>query len=178
MGIAGSGKGTQGKLLGSILKRQVISTGELLRNYGSDEQQARMHRGEILGDGEVTELLDAALNSLANPDDTILDGYPRTLSQAEWLVSEKNAGRFEVRYVIHLVASREAVKGRLQGRGRADDHGNAIEIRFSDYEQSTLPILEFYRQKGVLVIEVNAEQPIEDVHQELLSVDFTQRKKA
>ena len=178
MGIAGSGKGTQGKLLGAILKHTVISTGDLLRSYGSEEQHARMHKGEILGDDEVTELLDKALSSLDHPGDTILDGYPRTLSQAEWLVSEKNSNRFKVRYVLHLEASREAVKARLQGRARADDHDRAIEARFNDYERSTLPILEFYRKIGVRVIEVNAEQPIEDVHQELLAIDYTQRKKA
>lgn len=175
MGIAGSGKGTQGKLLGAILKRTVISTGELLRNYGSEEQHTRMHTGEILGDEEVTKLLDKALSELENPNDTILDGYPRTISQSQWLLDDK---RFDVQYVIHLEASREAVKGRLKDRARADDHGNAIEARFNEYEQSTLPILEFYRHRGVLVIEVNAEQPIEDVHQELLALDFTQRKKA
>lgn len=177
MGIAGSGKGTQGKLLGAILKHTVISTGELLRNYGSEEQHSRMHRGEILGDEEVTELLNKALNNLANPSNTILDGYPRRLSQARWLLSEENSKRFRLRYVLHLVASREAVNGRLKGRARADDNDAAIEARFNEYEQTTLPILEYYRNQGVKVIEVNGEQPIEDVHQELLNIDFSQRKK-
>lgn len=177
MGIAGSGKGTQGKLLGAILKHTVISTGELLRNHGSAEQQARMHRGEILADEEVTALLDKALSGLEKPGDTILDGYPRTLNQAGWLLSAQNQQRFKVRYVIHLKASPEAVKARLLDRARADDHNGAIESRFNDYKQATLPILEYYRGEGVPVIEVNAEQPIEDVHQELLNVDFSQRKK-
>lgn len=175
MGIAGSGKGTQGKLLGSILKRKVISTGELLRNYGSDDQHDRMHRGEILRDDEVTALLNTALNELQNPDDTILDGYPRTLEQAKWLLQDD---RFKLQYVVHLEASRDAVKARLKGRARSDDNEDAIEARFNEYESLTLPILEFFKSQEIPVIIVNGEQPIEDVHQELLSLDYTQRKQA
>ncbi len=175
MGIAGSGKGTQGKLLGETFGYQVISTGELLRNYGSEEQHQRMHKGEILADDEVTALLDTALNHVEDQNKTILDGYPRRLGQAQWLVADDKAERFKIDYVLHLLASREAVKARLNERGRADDHERAIEARFDDYEQITLPILAYYREIGVRVVEVNGEQPIEDVHQELLSVAFSQR---
>jgi adenylate kinase len=169
MGIAGSGKGTQGKLLGSTKGFHVISTGELLRNYGSEEQHARMHKGEILGDDEVTEMLDTALGHLEDQNKTILDGYPRTRAQAEWLLEESKKGRFEITHVLHLLASREAVKERLHNRARPDDHDEAIEARFSEYEQATLPILDYFRSQGVELIEVNGEQPIEDVHREILA---------
>lgn len=169
MGIAGSGKGTQGKLLGSTRGYHVISTGELLRTYGSEAQHERMHKGEILGDEEVTALLDKALQNLDTPDRVILDGYPRTVDQAKWLLSQTE--RFGINYVLHLLASREAVKDRLHARGRTDDHDAAIEARFNEYEQATLPILDFLREQGVEVVEVNGEQPIETVHEEIVSVD-------
>ncbi len=169
MGIAGSGKGTQGKLLGSTRDYHVISTGELLRTYGSEEQHERMHRGEILGDEEVTALLDTALQNLDDPNRVILDGYPRTVEQAKWLLSQDD--RLNINYVLHLLASREAVKERLHARGRTDDHEAAIEARFNEYEQATVPILEFFRTQGVEIVEVNGEQPIEAVHQEIIRVD-------
>lgn len=168
MGIAGSGKGTQSNLLAQKDGFQVISTGELLRAHGSDEQHARMHKGEILGDEEVTALLEKALEQTNDQDNVILDGYPRRISQAEWLLDQQKQGRFSVSCVIHLVASKEAVKARLLERGRLDDHGDGIDQRFKEYEQDTVPILEHLEKAGVKVKAVNAEQSVEAVHDEIV----------
>ena len=171
MGIPGSGKGTQGKLLSTIRGYHIISTGELLRNYGSAEQHARMKAGEILGDEEVTRLLDNALGLLENQNNTILDGYPRTIKQADWLIEPAAAGRFKIDYAIYLHASQQAVTERLLNRGRPDDTAEAVAARFKEYEQATLPILDHLKAKGIEVVEVNAEQPIEEVHKELIEND-------
>lgn len=171
MGIAGSGKGTQGKLLAERGGYTVLSTGELLRTYGSEEQHARMQTGVILGDEEVTALLDKALKDLPDQNKVILDGYPRRIGQAEWLIADEQKDRFQIQYVLHLEASREAVKARLHDRARADDHDEAIEARFNEYEQVTLPILEYFRSHSVPVVEVNGEQPIETVHEAIMAVD-------
>lgn len=168
MGIAGSGKGTQSKLLSEKDGFEVISTGELLRRYGSDEQHARMLKGEILGDDEVTSLLERALAEIADQDNVILDGYPRRITQAKWLLEQQQAGRFTLTAVIHLVASPEAVKARLLERGRLDDHGEGIEQRFKEYQNNTLPILEYLQRAGISVKEVNAEGSVENVHTEIV----------
>ncbi len=170
MGIAGSGKGTQSKLLAQKDGFKVISTGELLRVYGSDDQHARMLRGEILGDQEVTELLDQALAKVHDQNNVILDGYPRRISQAEWLLGQQVKNRFQITRVIHLVASKEAVKTRLLERARPDDHDDGIEQRFQDYERDTVPILRFLEQADIRVMEINAEQPIEVVHSQILQL--------
>ncbi len=171
MGIAGSGKGTQGKLLAETTDYKVISTGELLRAYGSEDQHRRMHTGELISDEEVTELLDRALAELDDPNKTILDGYPRSVAQSKWLLGQAAGGRFNIQYVLHLNASREAVKQRMKDRARTDDHDEAIEARFNEYEKATVPILDYYRTHGIDVVEVNGEQPIETVHQEILAID-------
>jgi adenylate kinase len=168
MGIAGSGKGTQSKMLAQKDGFEVISTGELLRVYGSDDQHARMLRGEILGDEEVTKLLDQALAMTHDQNNVILDGYPRRVSQAEWLLEQQAKNRFSITCVIHLIASKEAVKARLLERARPDDHDDGIEQRFQDYERDTVPILRFLEQADIRVMEINAEQPIESVHGEIL----------
>lgn len=176
MGIPGSGKGTQGKLLADTLGYHILSTGDLLRAQGTADQHERMQRGEILGDEEVTELLDKALKELDDQNKTILDGYPRRVGQAEWLL-ENQQDRFELQQVIYLVASRDAVKKRLQNRGRTDDQEETVEARFTEYEELTLPILNYLKSRDVAVVEVNAEQPIEDVHQEILLAHYNQRHK-
>ncbi len=83
----------------------MISTGDLLRNYGSEEQHVRMHKGEILDDKEVTALLDRALGELSGTDKVILDGYPRRISQADWLLKQQSEGRLKLDRVLHLLAS-------------------------------------------------------------------------
>lgn len=168
MGIAGSGKGTQSKLLAAKDGFDVISTGELLRNFGSEDQHDRMLKGEILGDEEVTALLDQALSQIEDQNNVILDGYPRRISQAEWLLDQQKKGRFEITCVVHLLASKEAVRGRLQERARLDDHDDGIEQRFNEYERDTVPILDYLIAAGVKVDEVDAQQAIETVHAEIV----------
>ncbi len=169
MGIAGSGKGTQAKLLADKDGFDVISTGELLRNYGSDEQHKRMQKGKILDDQEVTELLEKALEELSDQNNVILDGYPRRISQAKWLLDQQQAGRFKIDYVIHLIASEDAVTARLLERGRLDDNGAGISQRFKEYRQDTVPILNYLEQSGVKIKEVNAERAIDAVHTEIVN---------
>lgn len=169
MGIAGSGKGTQGKLLAEKDGYEVISTGELIRIHGNNEQHARMLKGEILGDEEVTAFLDKALTQADDQNKVILDGYPRRISQADWLLEQQAKGRFRISCVVHLTATREAVKARLEQRGRMDDHHAGIEQRFNEYEQDTVPILAHLAEAGVKVHDINGEQSMEEVHQAILN---------
>ena len=74
MGFASSGKGTQSKLLAEKDGFNVVSTGDLLRLYGSYDQQARMLKGEILRYEEVTKILEQALQSIKDQNNVILDG--------------------------------------------------------------------------------------------------------
>ncbi len=168
MGIAGSGKGTQSKLLAEKDGFTVVSTGELLRVYGSEDQHNRMLKGEILGDREVTELLEKALSELPDQDKVILDGYPRRISQAEWLLDQQRKGRFKITSVVHLIASKEAVLKRLIERGRLDDHNDGIEQRFAEFEQDTVPILNYLKSAGIKVKEVNAEDSVESIHEQVV----------
>lgn len=168
MGIAGSGKGTQSKLLAEKDGFNVVSTGELLRLYGSDDQHERMHKGEILGDQEVTALLERALAEIADQNNVILDGYPRRISQAKWLLEQQKKGRFEITCMIHLIASKAAMRARLLARHRLDDHNEGIEQRFAEFERDTVPILNYLIKAGIKLEEIDAERPIEEVHTEIV----------
>lgn len=170
MGIAGSGKGTQGQLLAESLGYRFLSTGELLRSYGSEDQHARMLAGQYLGDEEVTALLDRALREMPEQNKTIVDGYPRTTGQADWLLAGQRQGRFRLEGVVHLVASRAAVKVRLFERARVDDHDEAIEARFNEYEQATRPVLAHLAAAQISVTEIDAEQPIDAIHTQIIQI--------
>jgi adenylate kinase len=167
MGIAGSGKGTQAQLIVEDNGYHLVTMGQVLREYVSGEQKERMLSGELLSDEEVIEIVDKALESIPEKEEIILDGFPRTIPQAEWLLEQSKTGRFDLRIAFHLVASRAAVKQRLLGRARMDDKEDAIEKRFDEYERATAPLLSWFRDNGVNVIDINAERSVEDVHKEI-----------
>ncbi len=168
MGIAGSGKGTQGKMLADQHNFHLISMGEVLRMYVTGQQRERMLAGELLDDQEIIAIVDRVLSSLPDSEEVIMDGFPRTIPQAEWLMGQVKAGRFSLRTAFHLVASREAVKQRLLQRGRIDDKEAAIEARFDEYERSTAPLLTWLSEHGIDVLNINAERSVEAVNDEMV----------
>jgi len=170
MGIAGSGKGTQGKRLADSHGFHLISMGEVLRMYATPTQRERMLAGELLDDKEIISLIDEVLGKLPEEEECVLDGFPRSIPQAEWLLEQTKTGRFKLRSVFHLVASREAVKARLMHRARIDDKEEAIEERFNEYERSTAPLLDWFADKGIVVNNVNAERTVDDVNTELVNI--------
>ena len=169
MGIAGSGKGTQSKLLSENNGFELLTMGDVLRQNATDAQRQKMEAGILLGDDEIIEVVDKALSKLGDSSEVILDGYPRTLPQAEWLIKQIKNNRFKIKAAIHLTASKEAVRERLIDRARTDDVDGAIEKRFAEYEKSTSPIIDWLRQQNVTVFDINGERPVEIVHQDILS---------
>jgi adenylate kinase len=167
MGIAGSGKGTQSKLLADSHGYHLLTMGDVLRMYVTGEQRERMLAGQLLDDQEIIKVVDKVLNSFTDREKVLMDGFPRTIPQAEWLVEQANQGRFDVKIAFHLVASKEAVKARLLQRGRSDDVDGAIEKRFDEYEKSTRPLIDWLGQHGVKVVDIDGERSIEEVQADL-----------
>jgi adenylate kinase len=167
MGIAGSGKGTQGKMLADQYGLHLISMGDVLRMYVTGKQRERMLRGDLLDDNEIIAIVDKVLASIPDNETVLMDGFPRTIPQAEWLLNQVEAGHFQLDVALHLQASRDAVKQRLLGRARIDDTEAAIEARFKEYERSTMPLLKWLSDHNVTVINVDAERSVEAINTDL-----------
>lgn len=168
MGIAGSGKGTQGKMLADARGYHLVSMGEVLRMYVTGKQRERMLAGGLLDDNEIIAIVEKVLSSLPDDEEVLMDGFPRTVPQAEWLIKQVQAGRFNLKAAFHLVASREVVKARLIQRARIDDVESAIEERFNEYQRSTAPVIKWLSEHGVDVVEINAERPPETVNDDIV----------
>ena len=167
MGLPGAGKGTQGKIMADQRGMHLITMGEVIRMYVTGERRARMLAGELLEDSEVITLLDQVLSGISNKDLCILDGFPRTIPQAEWLLKKAKHENFTLSHVIHLIASENTVKNRLQARGRIDDRAEVIRERFKEYNEMTEPLFNWFRQHGVDVVDVNAERTVDEVNDEV-----------
>ncbi len=133
MGVAGAGKSLQGRLFAQDLGYTWVSTGEIFRTQLSEDRQKELVMGKLLDDTEVIALVDKTLSALNNAQDFVLDGFPRTIVQAEWILGQASHQRFDLKGVFNLVASREIVKSRLLARGRSDDNDSGIQERFKEY---------------------------------------------
>lgn len=168
MGVAGSGKSVQGRKLADELRLPWLSTGEFLRMLISGERRKHMLAGKLLGDQEIISLVQKILTVVDTDQEFILDGFPRTVAQADWLLGQIKHGQLTVSAVVHLTASREVVKDRLLDRGRPDDHDAAIDERFREYEQTMIPILEHFEAAGITIHTIDAEQSPEAVHDSII----------
>jgi adenylate kinase len=168
MGVAGAGKSMQGRLFADEHGYAWISTGDLFRVLVTGQRRQQMLEGKLLDDDEVIALIDKTLKLIDPSKEFLLDGFPRTKKQADWVMEQAKAGRFNLTAVFNLAASPEVVKDRLLKRGRQDDTENAIKKRFAEYDAITKPILDYFRQAKVPVYDIDASREPIVVHDEIM----------
>jgi adenylate kinase len=160
LGPPGSGKGTQAARLAEILQIPHISTGEILRSNVSQETplgqkaKAYMDRGDLVPDQLVLDMVEERLKEPDTQQGWILDGFPRTVSQAHFVAeklldSEGNSSEAELQ-AINLDVPDDVLVERLLARGRQDDNEETIRRRLHVYREQTAPLIEFYRDRGQL----------------------------
>ena len=171
IGVAGSGKSIQGRLLAQTINAKYFSMGEFLRNHVVDPiVKEKMITGELLSDIDVISLIDDALpKEKQYEEEYILDGFPRSIVQADWLIEKVQRKRFSIRGIIHLQATSETIIPRLLERKRPDDNLEAISNRISEYQNTILPILDRLKEVGMKVYDINAEKSIEEVHNDIVN---------
>lgn len=170
MGVAGAGKSMQGRILADEHGYAWISTGEILRVLVTGKRRQEMLQGKLLSDEEITELIDKVFDMIDTRQQFVLDGFPRTIPQADWLIEQVQKGRFSLDCVINLVAHEEVVLQRLLGRGRPDDTREAIHRRIEEYERVTRPILAHFRDENIPVHDIDADRDARIIHDEILNL--------
>lgn len=168
LGIAGAGKSVQSKLLSKELGCPWVGIGNLLRQHVSEPYKQRMLAGELLDDTITLKVLSEELDRIeATKNEFVLDGCPRTLSQAEWFDKKMHTDVLRLTALIHINLDRAEAKARLLGRGRPDDHETAISERFAEYDKTIDTILGFFTKHGHPVREVDGAQSVEAVHRSI-----------
>lgn len=168
MGPAGAGKSVQGNLLAEKLGFEWVSTGDYLRSHITKDRKAQMAAGALISDQEIIGIISDFLSQAPDKNKLIIDGFPRTIEQARWLVSQHKEGKLAIRAVLQMEVSKEVAKNRLLGRGRDDDKEEVVNKRHDDYEVVTKPIIDWFKDEGVTVHEIDANGSVQQINQSIL----------
>lgn len=198
-GPPGSGKGTQAKLLTNHLALPHISTGDMLRERIASgdplglQVNDMMKAGRLVPDEVVNRLVDDRISAPDCVNGFILDGYPRTLAQAQWMSGEIERREY-LQVVVHLKVDYTRIIKRLTGRRicpqcgalysrksnppkvadicdndgvalivREDDREDVITERLAAYDRQTKPVLDFFARSGRTFFEVDAAGVLPEV---------------
>lgn len=182
-GPEGSGKSTQVKLLASALNLSVLTSGDLIRDMAANDKgiigevcRQALTEGKYVADSEMFVLWKWRLKEEDAKGEWIMDGFPRNVEQAKFLDDKVDKYGYKVEKVIYLNLSEEESIRRLVKRARplhpgsieTGDTPERIKSRLEVYKEGEKDVLDYYRKQGVL-IEVNADQSIEEVHKEIMS---------
>ncbi len=165
-GAQGTGKSTHAKYIAEKIKVPYIYTGDLFRKLGKEDSEVGKKIRKLNGKGLLIpdELSIAAFIDYLGKWDlskgAVLDGYPRNLTQAEALP-------IKIDLVIYVTLPEKLAIERLLERKRFDDTPDAIKQRVSLYEEVTQPLLEYFRNKGVGIFEVDNTLPISRVRKKI-----------
>src|ERR1035437_4151099 len=202
-GPPGSGKGTQAPFLTERYGIAQVSPGETLRENAREQTelgkvaQTYMEKGELVPDEVIITLIRERANRPAAAAGFVLDGFPRTLPQAEALDRMLIAQDAPLDRVLYLKVSQEELEKRLGGRWtcpqcgrvcsevvpektrgicdddgveliqRDDDQPEAVKRRIQVYIDKTMPVLEYYRREG-LVLELNGDETVQEIRDEII----------
>jgi adenylate kinase len=178
LGPPGAGKGTQASRIAKDKNLAHISTGDMLREHVSNNSElgrkakSLLDEGKLVPDSIVIDMLIDRLNSDDCKNGAILDGFPRTLAQAQSL--EKVSEDFQITKVIVFEADNDELIKRILHRGetsgRSDDTEESIRVRLEVYQKDTEPLIDYY-DKNTATLKINAVGEVNDIYN-LLSEEF------
>lgn len=166
LGPPGAGKGTQASLLSDALKVPHISTGDLFRSNISNgtelgkQAQEYMDAGKLVPTSVTANMVRDRLSQEDARDGFLLDGFPRTIEQAELLEEMLQEDGVQLDGVVNYVVSEDVVVERMMARGRNDDNEETIRTRLEVYRTETAPLIDHYEGR---ILNVDAEGSVEDI---------------
>jgi adenylate kinase len=166
LGPPGAGKGTQAKILTERHRIPQLSTGDMLRAAvaaGTEvgkRAKAVMDSGALVSDEIVNQIVSERIDEPDCANGFILDGYPRTVPQAQALTRMLEQKNLRLDGVVNLKVDEDALVGRLEsrvretvaagGKVRADDNPESFKKRLAEYREKTAPLADYYRKTGEL----------------------------
>lgn len=168
-GPAGAGKSMQGQILAARQGWRWLSTGQILRDAHDPEINKYMHEGKLIPAGLSNRIMGEAIKKAGDIDQIILDGFPRQIEQAQWLIENQPDHGRAIGLVVVLEVPREELLKRLAIRGRADDTPEAIDQRLLDYRQVMYPILGYLTDQHIPVVHIDGVGTVGEIHDRIFA---------
>ena len=180
-GPPGSGKGTQAKMLCQKLNIAHLSTGDILREKLNDNDELSlqlkkiMSSGNLVSDNILNQIISSKLISDSSMKGFVLDGYPRTLTQSEFLLSFSKTKNISFDFIfgfeIHFNIVKERIVLRSEKEQRSDDSIDVIETRLSKYLDETLPVSDFFADKfSQNYFKIDASQKVSEIENNIMKI--------
>ena len=172
VGPPGAGKGTQATLLAEKLGIPHVSTGDLFRaNIGEGtelglEAKSYMDSGNLVPAELTNRIVDARLDEADAQNGFLLDGFPRSVEQADALKEMLDGRGVTLDAVVEFQVDEDTVVERMLARGRADDTEDVIRNRMAVYRSETEPLIDYYKD---VIIPINAVGTVEDIHERTMA---------
>ncbi len=168
-GPAGVGKSVQGQMLAARMDWKWLSTGEMFRNSSDSEVQDILKTGELVSDEKTYEVVREAFSKAKDTDRLIVDGFPRTMDQAKWLMDDKNSLGRSVGIVVVLEVPESVIQKRLSKRGRDQDKPEIIARRMNIYRREMYPVLGYFAEKGIKIVHLDGTGTVGEVHDKIVT---------
>ena len=180
-GPPGSGKGTQAKLLSNELNILHLSTGDILRDKLSHGDSLSIKLKKIMSSGNLVsdEILNQIIANKLMSDECsngyILDGYPRTISQSEFLLSFSKNNNLDLDIIFNFKIDFKLVEDRIILRSkeerRSDDNIDVIKTRLDKYIEETYPVSQFFSENfSQNFFTIDASQEVSKIQKELINI--------
>lgn len=163
-GPAGAGKSVQGQILAARHNWRWLSAGQLLRDTHDPDLMKQMATGGLVDDDVANKVVHDAIGRSKDIEHLILDGFPRELSQAKWLVGALPHHKRDIKLAIILEVPQSEVERRLLIRGRVDDLPEAIAERLRLYRRKIYPILDYLNDQKIRIAHIDGTGTVGQVH--------------
>lgn len=168
-GPTGAGKSMQGQMLAVRMGWKWLSTGQMLRDSNDPQMHELLKTGELMDDETIYKVFVEAVNHARqnNFPKIIVDGFPRTKDQAEWLADYMEEAGEEIEQVVVLEVPETEIMKRLEKRGRMEDTPETIARRMTIYRQKMYPVLGSFAEDDVKIIHLDGTGSAGEVHDRL-----------
>lgn len=167
-GPAGAGKSMQGQMLAARHGWRWLSMGQIMRDTHDPELFKIMQEGKLVPDSKTNEIIADNLDRVPDTKYVILDGYPRNIGQARWLIESQGKEGRTIDLAIVLEVSRVDIMKRLVLRGRADDTPEIIDERLRTYRKEVYPILNYFTEQDINIVHIDGSGTVGQVHDKIM----------
>lgn len=165
-GPTGAGKSVQGQMIAARHDWEWLSTGQLLRDSNDSAIIRILKSGDLVSDGVTYDVFHKAIQEAKEDgfNNVIIDGFPRTKDQAQWLSKYMAMNDEKIDLVIVLEVPESEIMKRLDKRGRMEDTPETIAKRMSIYRQKMYPVLGIFAEQGIRIVHIDGTGTVGEIH--------------